>query len=254
MGGLGIKALLIAIQFLTIIPVAPRLVVKDAELTASLSYFPLVGLMLGCIVLGIDSSLRGICTVQSLGVIDAAALAFLTRGLHLDGLSDTFDALGSGKPAEEALVIMKDSRIGAFGAVSLMFVLLLKASALSTASQKGLWQVFLLAPCLSRWGLNVLAASSTYARPSGGLGAAFVGGKTRRTLFFSGLTAFSAAWFLSGMAGLLISLGAVVCGLAASFYFKRRFGGVTGDMLGAFLELTEAVFMVAGGVYAPRGA
>lgn len=196
--------------------------------------------------MGVDRACQGFYPTPVLGVIETMALALVTRGLHLDGLADTFDAMGSGRPAEDALRIMKDSHIGALGAVSLILVLFLKASALSEVSHRGLWQVFVLAPCLSRWGLNVLAASSSYARPAGGLGKPFVGRKTWRTLPVSGATALAAAWFLAGIWGIEVFLGVVFWSLATAFYFRRRFGGVTGDVLGAHLELTETLLVLAG--------
>lgn len=246
MGGLGIKTLLIAIQFLTIIPLSPRLVVRDVDMTRSCSCFPIVGAMLGGAMLGADLMLHGLFPAPLTGVVEVAALSFLTRGLHLDGLADTFDALGSGRSAHEALFVMKDSNIGAFGAISLILILYLKGSAFSAISQKGLWQVFILAPCLSRWSMNVLAAASEYARPGGGLGAAFVGRKTWPGLVFAGLTAILFSWSLLGKAGMVAFVYAVTWGLAAAFYFRRRFGGVTGDVLGAHLELTETILMIAG--------
>ena len=219
---------------------------QEAELTAALSYFPFVGLIIGYGIMGVDWVLRGYYQAPVLGIIETMALAFVTRGLHLDGLVDTFDAIGSGRPAEDALRIMKDSHIGALGAVSLILVLLLKASALSEVSRRGLWQVVVLAPCLSRWGLNVLAASSDYARPAGGLGQAFVGRKTWRTLPVSGLSALAAAWFLAGIRGVEGFFGVIFWSLVVAFYFRRRLGGVTGDVLGAHLELTETLLMLAG--------
>ncbi len=138
MGGLGIKGLLIAVQFLTVISFAPRLFVQEAELTAALSYFPFVGLIIGFLLAGVYWALGGWCQAPVLGVIETMTLAFLTRGLHLDGLADTFDAIGSGRPAEAALLIMKDSQIGALGAVSLILVLLLKSCALAEISRVGL--------------------------------------------------------------------------------------------------------------------
>jgi adenosylcobinamide-GDP ribazoletransferase len=245
-GGLGIKALLIAIQFLTIVSLAPRLAIKDADMTRSFSCFPVVGAMLGGAIFGVDLVFRGLFPAPLMGVIEVATLAFLTRGLHLDGLADTFDALGSGRPAEDALLVMKDSNIGALGAVSLILILSLKASAFSAVSQKGLWQVFVLAPCLSRWSMNVLAAASEYARPEGGLGMAFVGRKTWPGLVFAGLSAILFSWFLLGKVGVTAFAYAVIWGLAAAFYYKRRFGGVTGDVLGAHLELTEIMLIIAG--------
>ncbi len=176
----------------------------------------------------------------------AVLLAILTRGLHLDGLADTADAIGSGASGEKALSIMKDSRSGALGVLALTSALVLKSAAAASLSEAGAWQMFILIPCLSRWSLNCLAATSSYARPEGGLGSAFCGKATRPYLLLSGLTAAAASWFLAGAGGLCFLVAATALGPLAGLWFGRRFGGVTGDMLGAHLEVTETLLFMAG--------
>ena len=180
------------------------------------------------------------------GAAVAVLLAFLTRGLHLDGLADTADAIGSGAQAEKALSIMKDSRSGALGVLALCSAIVLKAASCADLSSSGAWQMFVLVPCLSRWSMNCLAASSRYARPEGGLGEAFCGKSARQHLYVSGLTAVAASWFLAGTAGLGLLAAATAAGPAAAWWFARRFGGVTGDVLGAHLEGTETLLFMAG--------
>ncbi|MEA3386062.1 MAG: adenosylcobinamide-GDP ribazoletransferase [Thermodesulfobacteriota bacterium] len=239
-----------AIQFLTIIPLVPGLSFKDSELKTSLASFPLVGLLLGCLLAGFDSIAKNLWSPSVMGVMNVALLAFLTRGLHLDGLADTSDALGSGAGPEKALSIMRDSHSGALGILVLILVLLLKSSALAVLSGRGTWEVMLLCPCLSRWGLNVMASSSIYARPEGGLGKAFVGSGTRWTLALAGPTALGAAWFLWGLWGIWFFAGVVVWSLLVSLWFKKRLGGVTGDVLGGHLEISETLlFIGAAAIY-----
>ncbi len=243
-GVAGIKSILFALQFLTIIPLAPGLSFKDSELKASLAFFPSVGLLLGCLLAGFDSTARNLWPPSVVGVMDVALLAFLTRGLHLDGLADTSDALGSGAGPEKALSIMKDSHSGALGILVLILVLLLKSSALAVLSGRGAWEVMLLCPCLSRWALNVMASSSIYARPEGGLGKAFVGPGTRWTLALAGPTALGAAWFIWGLWGIWFFAGVVAWSLLVSLWFKIRLGGVTGDVLGGHLEISETLLFL----------
>lgn len=176
---------------------------------------------------------------QIRAILDVMFLIFMTRGLHLDGLSDTMDAIGSNAPPEKALMIMKDSRIGAFGAMALIVCLLLKAEGLAIITAKGSWQAMVLAPAISRWGLHVMASCSNYARKEGGLGEAFVGKKTFATLPLAGLTAGIASFVLFDWRGLLIFIGATGFSWLISLFFKKRLGGVTGDVLGAHLEWTE---------------
>ncbi len=181
-----------------------------------------------------------------LGVLETAWLAFLTRGLHLDGLADTADGLGGGNARERVLLIMKDSHVGAFGVTALMLVLLLKSACFSGLSRTGSWQVIVLAPCFSRFSLAVLAPLSRYARPEGGLGQAFTGKKTRWTLALSAPTALCAGWALMGITGIVGALLAGFFGIAAAVFYHYRLGGVTGDLLGAQVELSETLILLAG--------
>ena len=105
----------------------------------------------------------------------------ITGGLHLDGLADTVDGLGGGKTPEERRLIMKDSRVGAFGVLSLILVLLLKFAFFLAAGEQGWRTEFILFPMLSRWGMVFLAYLSDYARPEGGLGQAMTTGVSRQT-------------------------------------------------------------------------
>lgn len=243
------KTFLVALQFLTSITISRRFFVEFKELTASLAYFPAIGLIIGGLLSGFHWLISLFWQNEIRAVLDVIFLIILTRGLHLDGLSDTMDALGSNAPVEKALIIMKDSRIGAFGAMALVMCLLLKVRSLEAISYKGLWQAMILTPCLSRWGLNVLASFSCYARKEGGLGEAFVGRTTLSTLPWAGLTAGIASFVLFEWQGMLLFAAVSVFSWLIAVFFKRRLGGVTGDVLGAHIEWTEAgIFCIFAGM------
>lgn len=234
---------------MTSITISRRFFVEFKELTASLAYFPAIGLIIGGLLFCFDRFVTLFWQADIRAVLNVIFLILLTRGLHLDGLSDTMDALGSNTPAEKALMIMKDSRIGAFGAMALVMCLLLKMRSLETISGKGLWQAMILTPCLSRWSLHVLASLSRYARKEGGLGEAFVGKATFFTLPWAGLTAGIASFVLFGWQGILLFAGVSVFSWLTALFFERRLGGVTGDVLGAHLEWTEAgIFCIFAGM------
>lgn len=234
---------------MTSITISRHFFVEFKELTASLAYFPAIGLIIGGLLAGIDRLAALFWQADIRAVLDVMFLILLTRGLHLDGLSDTMDALGSNAPSEKALTIMKDSRIGAFGAMALVMCLLLKVRGLEAISGKGLWQAMLLTPCLSRCGLHVLASFSVYARKEGGLGEAFVGRNTFATLPWAGLTATVASFVLCDWRGILLFLGTSVFSWLTAIFFRKRLGGVTGDVLGAHLEWTEAgIFCIFAGM------
>ncbi len=211
-----------------------------------MGYFPLIGLLLGGLLAGFDWAGRGILPSPVLGVLEAAWLAVLTRGLHLDGLADTVDGLGGGRDPVHTLSIMKDSNVGAFGVVSLVLVLLLKASCLAGLSRAGAWHIMLIAPCFSRFSMTVLAVFSKYARPEDGLGTCFVGRESRWTLLLSGPTALGAGWAMLGAWGIGAAVASGVFGLVSAFFFQKMLGGVTGDVLGAQVEITESLVLLAG--------
>ncbi len=239
------KSFLLSLQFLTIITVVPGLTASRRELVASLAFFPLTGLVIGAIVAGFDWAARGVWPAQVCGVLDVVLLALITRGLHLDGVADTFDAIGSRADRERALEIMRDSSSGALGILAMISVLLVKVAASVELSSHAAWQWFILVPSLSRLGINVLGVLSVYARRSGGLGEAFTGRSALVYLPVAGLTAISAAWILCRIPGLvMLGLLALWC-VPVALFCRHRFGGITGDILGAHLETAEAAMLLA---------
>ena len=211
-----------------------------------MAYFPLTGLVAGCLTAGLDWTVKGIWPPAVAGVVAVTFLAFLTRGLHLDGLADTADAVASGADREKALEIMRDSANGALGILTMLLVLLVKCTCAVQLSLTASWQWFVIIPCFSRTGLVVLAAVSRYARSSGGLGALFTGKGSRQALFIAIPTAAAASWALNGLTGIALLACVIVLSLAVAAWSRNRFGGVTGDILGAHVELQEALlFLVA---------
>ncbi|MFI7532103.1 adenosylcobinamide-GDP ribazoletransferase [Streptosporangium sp. NPDC049376] len=173
-----------------------------------------------------------------------AALALLTRGLHLDGLADLADGLGSAKPAEQALDIMKKSDIGPFGVVTLVLTLLIQVTALAQVTASGTGPAALVTACATgRLALTWACRSGVPAARPGGLGS-LVAGTVRPgpALTVTALTLLGAA--LAGPRAVL----AVLVGLLAAWALRRRavrrLGGVTGDVLGALVETATAAALV----------
>ena len=159
----------------------------------------------------------------------------------MDGLADTFDALGSGRDREGMLQVMRDPHVGTFGVVAVGCVLILKFSLLLKLPQGG-WRALVLFPALGRMGLLVPLCSLPYLRGEGKV-SPFL--PPRRGTFLRGLlfTAVLGALFY-GLRGLLaLSLVLGFCYLLSSF-FQRRLGGMTGDVLGATVEMAEVVSLL----------
>lgn len=168
---------------------------------------------------------------------------WLTGGLHLDGLADTVDGLGGGATPEDRRRVMKDSRVGAFGVMGLVLVLLLKFACFLAGGEKGWRWEFVLFPLVSRWGMVLLAFLSPYARPEGGLGQAMTT-VSPRTAAGASLSSLGLAVLLLRLKGLSLWAGAGVFIWLLSRYFKRTLGGVTGDVLGAANEAVEVLVLL----------
>jgi adenosylcobinamide-GDP ribazoletransferase len=249
----------LALTFLTIFP-WPRLgEVTSADLARSMFWFPWVGAILGLLYWGVGVSLAGLFPPAAAAALFLTLTVIFTRGLHLDGLADTVDGLGGGHTPEARLAIMKDSRLGAFGAVVLVLVLLLKFSFLLVLFDKGMERSLAFFPLVSRWGLVFLASLAPYARPGGGLGQAMTEGATPQLVAGATLSAGFLTFLAGGIAG-LVSLGLgglTVWGL--SRYCRRQLGGVTGDVYGAANEILETLVLgiavllgsLAGGISFP---
>lgn len=241
----------LALTFLTVLP-WPRLgQVGPQDLARSMLWFPWVGFILG---LGFWA---GLWVFQIFIPPVAAALllaltVLATRGLHLDGLADTVDGLGGGKTPQERLAIMKDSRLGAFGAISLFLALLVKFTLFLACAGKTSAPGLILFPVVSRWGMVFLAYLSPYARPEGGLGQAMTSGVSGETLIGATCGALFLAFLIFGINGLLLLAIAGAAVWLLSIYFRKKLGGVTGDVLGAANEILE-ILALAGLLLLPPG-
>lgn len=233
-----LNGFLIALQFLTIIRVRKTLPFDDSSLGRSAVFFPLVGLLIGAIVWGLDHGLRPFCPTGLRSIVLVVVLAILSRGFHLDGLADSADGLLGSSERQRSLEIMQDSAIGTFGALALIGVLLLKVRALDLLIGESRGTTLLVGPMLSRWAMVVMAARSCPARAEG-LGATFVKGVSLHECRWASGFSLLVIILLAGVLGLvsLVPIAALVIG--ATRYCCHRLGGVTGDTLGALGELVE---------------
>jgi adenosylcobinamide-GDP ribazoletransferase len=241
----------LALTFLTKLPWFWQGPADDQALARSLFWFPWVGAILG---LGFWAAWMGLHQVLPGPAAAALLLALtvlITGGLHLDGLADTTDGLGGGHAPADVLRIMKDHRVGAFGAMSLIVVLILKYSLFLSFAATGTYAL-LIYPVISRWGIVLLAYLSPYARPEGGLGQAMTLGVSRRVLAGASLSTGALSLVLLGVAGLVLLAVAGLAVWLVSLYFQKRLGGITGDVLGATNEVLE-VLVLTGALLLGKG-
>jgi len=242
------KSFFAAVQFLTIFPYPRGLSVEAGEAGRSMGHYPTVGAILGAILYLADRLLAGYIPRDLINLVLLAALTILTGGLHWDGFSDTMDALGASRTREERLSIMRDSRVGAFGALSLIFLILLDLSVLHHLREHRGSYLF-LAPLLSRFSMVLLALTQPYARREGGLARSFVEEVSLKELALAGGIALIACLAFLRTEGLLLLCLVVAFTLLVGGYFRHRLGGITGDSLGALNECMTALVWLFGGLH-----
>ncbi|MFF8968155.1 adenosylcobinamide-GDP ribazoletransferase [Streptomyces sp. NPDC014995] len=251
----ALDGLRFAFGTLTVLPV--RVTRWDREAArAGMLGAPAVGLVVGgCAAgLGLLALLLGAGPLLA-AVASAAVPAVLTRGLHLDGLADTADGLGSGRPAEDALRIMKQSDIGPFGVLTLVLVLLAQVAALAQlygASWARGAGAAVVAAVAARLALTLAARTGVPAARPEGLGAAVAGVVPVRgalAVVAAGTVAAAASGALLGPYDAVRAALAVLLALAAAElllrHCTRRFGGVTGDVFGGLAETAATTALVA---------
>ena len=235
----GWDDLRIALSFLTVLPVGRSLPCDATRLARSMALFPAVGLLLGLLLAVSNWALQLILPPLVVAPLVVLLLIRLTGALHLDGLADLADGLAGGRDRATRLRIMKDSRIGAIGAVALIMALLLKVVAIYSLPLELQSAALVLMPASGRWLQVLLSALCDYARPEGGTAGAFVDNVGKPQALFASLTLVVAALILLGWPGVWLLLGLGVLAVSARRYLERQLGGVTGDALGAATEVAE---------------
>ena len=247
------RSLILAVRFLTVVPMPGREAQGPAALGRAAWWFPVVGLALGTGLAGLLHGLERLFPPLVAAVLLVAAWKVLTGGLHLDGLADLLDGIAGSDPGRR-LAIMRDSRIGTFGALGLVFVLLIAVAAVSELGAPAHARVLLLAPLVGRTAPLLVGAWIRPATPGQGLGAAFVTGLSRWAGPLWALAGFALGGALLGQAGVALVLAGLAVALLTALGASRRLGGLTGDVLGAVVEVAELGVLLAGAAVLRRGA
>ena len=234
---------IIAMQFLTIIPLPFAVHCEKEDLGRSTAFFPLAGLTIGALLFGLNWLISPWLVRPLCDALLITALAAITGGLHLDGLADVCDGLAARGGRERFLAVMKDSQVGAVGAVGLVLGLLLKWQALVAVPLELKWQALLLFPALARFGQVLTLIGARHARQDG-LGAAFVKGTGGGAMFMAAFAAVVAGACLLGVKGVIALLAVCLLTGAGRLFFQRRLGGLTGDTVGCISELNEILVLI----------
>ncbi|MCR6545570.1 adenosylcobinamide-GDP ribazoletransferase [Dehalobacterium formicoaceticum] len=239
---IGVK-FLVALQFLTGIPVKIHTQFDEKLVAQSMAFFSLIGLILGGCAVGVHFLLAHIFSLPVSNFFAVVFLIILTGNLHGDGLMDTADGVFSGRPRERILEIMKDSRVGSHGVMAAMIFFLGRLMLLGEMPQEMQEWTLVLATVFGRWSQVLGAAWYPYARKDGGT-ASFTNYVGYREVLISLFFPVVLSVYLLKFQAVLL-LGFVVLSiLVLNNYFLKKIGGVTGDTLGAVNECVEVLLLL----------
>ncbi len=237
----------LAVSFLTIIPVIDQRPTSEDTVAASFAWFPVVGCLIGIALAAEDWLLSYVFAQVIRSVLIVISLTVITGAVHLDGLADTADALGAGRNRTRALDILRDSRVGTFGASAIFFDLTLKILALSTLAGPRRYAALIIAPTLARFAMVMVGMGIPYLRESGSgtalLNSQSPGWRMRVAVIF---LIIDCAILLSPFrtVGVLAVSIALLTAFLIHLFYRRWLGGVTGDLIGACGEIIEIAVLL----------
>ena len=238
-----VSGLVLAARYLTILPLPGRRHAALDRLGQAAAWFPVVGAAIGLALVVVDVVAARLFPSLLRALLVVTAWKLLTGGLHLDGLADCLDGL-VGRDREHRLAIMRDSRIGTFGAVGLILFLMLEIVAVAELHPAVRWRVLLAAPAIARAAPPLLARLFPPARVDG-QGAAFAAGVGRTGAMLAAALALMAALGALGVMGVAATAVGWAAAVAAARFVAGRIGGLTGDVFGAVVEVAELSVLLA---------
>jgi adenosylcobinamide-GDP ribazoletransferase len=238
-----VRGFVVAVRYLTIVPLPGAPALSRDTLGGAGAWFPVVGLGVGAVVAATDW-LWGRLFPPLLGaLLTVTVWKLLTGGLHLDGLADSLDGLGGRDPAHR-LAVMRDGRIGAFGAVGLILFLLLEVAAVAELAAGLRWRTLIAVPALAR-ALPLLIARLFPSARKDGHEVEFRASLRPGALPLGLTVAVLVPLGLLGPGGGLAIVAAAAAALALAAFLARRLCGITGDVLGAAVEIGELAALLA---------
>ncbi|MBN2040593.1 MAG: adenosylcobinamide-GDP ribazoletransferase [Spirochaetes bacterium] len=238
-----IKGFLLQLQFLTRIPVPSKIKFEERAFARGIVFAPVIGLIIGLVMAGIYYAVFYLTSKQLPALILAVIFEILiTGGLHLDGLADTFDAIFSNRSRERIIEIMKDSRIGTTGALALIMVIISKPGLLVSFDSSSILKCLLIMPVVSRMNIVWAAGITSYAKKDG-LGLGIVKTTGMKEVIIASVIAVGVSVYFLKFAALAVFPAAVLFVFLFVSYVKKKIGGITGDIIGAVIELTEIVVL-----------
>jgi cobalamin 5'-phosphate synthase/cobalamin synthase len=238
--------MLAAAGFLTRLPIDRRGTIEPEDIARGVALFPVVGAAIGAVMAGAAWTLRLVFPVGVAAIGAVAVGLVLTGGLHLDGLADTIDGYG-GSSRERALEIMRDHAIGVYGAAAIAVDLIGTTLVIAALAERagGLWMV-IAAGAVSRAAAAILGSVEPYARAPGGTGSVLAQHGHRAGAWWAAIIGLAVAAASGGVRGLIGCAAAALVTVVWAWRCRRRLGGMTGDTLGAAVEMTTIVVLLVG--------
>lgn len=238
------RNLIIAVQFLTRLTISSRIVADEEELGEAMSYFPLVGMLIGSVLVLVHITGKIFLPLLVVDSLILAVLIALTGAMHLDGFMDTIDGLAGGKNKEEILEIMKDSRVGAIGVASVFCLLVSKLCLIHELPVQLKNSSLILMPVVGRWVMVMAASSSFYARPGTGIGRPFIDCVGLKEFALASIMTAIIAWLILTVKGIILLLAIYPVSLLLIEFLKKKIDGLTGDTLGCISEVIEVTALL----------
>ncbi len=233
------KSLLLMISFFTRIPINYKYEYREQDLQRGIMYFPLIGLIIGG-SMWLPSLAKGFLDKPVIILMSWLIYLWITGGLHIDGLADTFDGVFSNRSKDRMLEIMKDSRIGTFGVLGIIFVLLSNL-VLSFYID---YRFLLLLPIVGRTSALISAATSQYARKEAGMGTTFINYCKLKEVLIGIIFTFIISTLVFNYKAALLAFITYIIALLQTRYIKKKIDGTTGDTLGFVIEISQTVFIL----------
>ncbi len=233
----------LSVQFMTRIPIRKQLKATEKDFGAMTMFFPASALLVGLITAAVYLVFAWLRLPWAGAVAAVLAATFATGGLHIDGLADTADAFGAGKPKEESLRILKDSRVGTYGVLAVVFDIIIKIVLIGSIQDFNILLILLALPAAGKIPLAVCAAAGRYPREEG-TGKSMIENTGALESVVCGAICQAILFFCMGPSSFLLLPVLVAAGFVIKALSTRRIGGITGDILGSANEIGEILYLL----------
>lgn len=236
-----VESILLAIGFLTKLPIPKSLDYNSNKLADGLLFAPLIGFIIGGLIVLLYFVVSSFFPNYIVAAIVLVFYVYITGGLHIDGLGDLGDGLYSGRSNDGFYQVMKDSRLGTGGLLTIIFVLLFDYLFLIETMS---WKVLLFLPVAGRLGMLLGAIIGSYPKDYDGSGKLFIDGRSFKNSWWMLLVIIAFSFVLFNWQGLLIFIGLLIVTFILVMLWSKRLDGITGDMLGAIVEYSQVIYLI----------